>query len=143
MEIVYNIKDVPEEQKKYIKEVIRRKALEEMSLYMFYKNNCKCKDFLTVLLDRFPMTSKIHTMKCDACGKGGFASQEYPPAFFIPLLKQEFSIFELKDLAFGPGSERQIPFIKLYIQVAEILEKIPKKLQKKKFLELMDMAMPI
>lgn len=86
-----------EEQKMMIREMVKRRSIELTSISVVYTPSCGCEIELDVILDRFPMSEKIHHI-CPNCHKGILAEITNPIEFWEPLNKQKFYLEDLKTM---------------------------------------------
>lgn len=100
-------KDFPEEEKKLFLQLMRQRVKEDSLLYMFYKSDCDCEYWQTVLLDRYPM-SEIILARCHHCQKVCQSKIKRPFEFYLPLTKETFTIEEIKKMAVQPGQQEEL-----------------------------------
>ena len=100
-----------DQEKKFIEDLCKRRSEELTSIYVIYRPDCGCPIEQIVLLDRYPMSEKIH-MKCPECNKGCLTEISDPIIFHCPLLKQDYSQKDLKE--FIITESRQKEYIESY-----------------------------
>jgi len=104
-----------EEKKKYfLDDVVRRRAEELSPVYVIYScPRCPGVEH-DVLLDRYPMSEKIHAM-CKHCNKYTLLEIFKPILFYCPWNKKTLEQKDLKDMYIDP-TNRQAVFISLYAE---------------------------
>lgn len=65
------------------------------SLYVIYVPDCECDVEMFYVLDRYPMSEKIHSF-CPYCNKHTLMSISDPIRFHLPLINKDYSLKELK-----------------------------------------------
>lgn len=83
-----------DQQKEWMKYYLMRKAEERMQVCVIYTPDCGCELEYFVVLDRYPMSKKIHSI-CKICKKWIFLEISNPITFHQPWDEKDF---ELKDL---------------------------------------------
>lgn len=89
--------NMTDEEKKYFKSYLEQQDKEKTRLCVIYTPNCGCQIEHFVILDRFPMTPKIHH-RCPECEKGGLLLISDPIRFHLPLTNQDFNLDDLKEI---------------------------------------------
>lgn len=82
--------ELTEIQKQYIESFAKEQEFRLNSLAMSYKPSCGCDCKMDFILDRYPMSEKIHTT-CPICEKGVLAELIRPYIFYFKLWDKEFS----------------------------------------------------
>ena len=85
------------QQKKWFLSHLRQKAKERERLCVIYHPDCGCSIEYFVVLDRFPMSEKIHCL-CDECKKGCLLEISDPIIFHLPLTNQDYTLEEIKKM---------------------------------------------
>jgi hypothetical protein len=102
-------------QKQYIEQFAREKERDLNSLSMSYKPSCGCECLMDFMIDRYPMSEKIHT-SCPICKKHILAELIRPYIFYFKLLEKEFSLKEVVSEEFVlEKNHRQYGFIFQYL----------------------------
>ncbi len=104
------------EQKEIVLEMIRRHTESLESLCVIYHPDCGCPIEQMVVLDRYPMSPKIIST-CPSCSKGCLMEISNPIRFYLPLLKQDYELKDLKDMVITKET-RQTPYFLLYQEEA-------------------------
>ena len=71
------------------KEYHRRRIEEKFGISVWYNPDCGCNIDIQVLLDRYPMSPKIHS-RCPQCKKGTLLSLTDPILFYNPVEEKDF-----------------------------------------------------
>lgn len=103
-------KDFPEDKKEYFRHLAEQRAMEQTQICVVYRPNCGCPVEDLVVLDRFPMSKKIHS-KCRECGKG-ILTEISDPIIFTSKLQGDFTLEELASSYFTES--RQKIFLEKY-----------------------------
>lgn len=107
-------KEATPEQKKFILHSMNIAEKRKKMVHILYTPSCGCDYQATVLLDRFPMSYKIHS-QCHMCKKGVLVEITEPTIYYIPEKDEEMTEGEMvKYLEINSKVEK------------ECLEKIPK-----------------
>lgn len=80
----------------YVMEMIKEKTLKFNSIYVIYNPDCGCEIDQFVLLDRYPMSKKIHFF-CPKCHTGCLLEISDPILFHYPLQNLDLTREELRD----------------------------------------------
>lgn len=94
-----------EAQKESIYAMMKAKAQEKTYIYVLYRPSCGCDYFESVLLDRVPMSPKIHS-KCRDCGKYSLHEIVEPIEFYLPLTEQIFHLDDLRKMEITEGPQK-------------------------------------
>lgn len=105
--------DITEEQKKYFENHFLNRHMVKFYVQVEYTPSCGCEVVLDVLLDRYPMSLKIHTT-CPNCKKGILASISDPVQFYLPYIDKSIPLEELINCVLYKS--RQKPFLIEYIK---------------------------
>lgn len=100
-----------EEMKKEFEYEIERSCKRKEMLCVIYDPSCGCQYESCVVLDRFPMSEKIHH-RCDDCRKGCMLEISDPIRFHLPMTKQDYSLYDLMDMVVMAGDQHDL--IKAY-----------------------------
>lgn len=100
-------------QKQYIESFAKEQELKNNSLSMAYKPDCKCECKMDYILDRYPMSEKIHT-NCPICKKHILAELIRPYIFYYKLWDKEYSLKEITIDFLLDKNHRQIGLIFQY-----------------------------
>lgn len=107
-----------EEEKESFKWYIKRQREKEQSFSVIYTPNCGCPNEYFVILDRFPMSKKIHS-RCEKCGYMMLEISN-PIRFHLPLTDKDYTLNELMQMQIMPG--RQEEYIKAYQDFTKSME---------------------
>ena len=88
-------KEATEDQRKYILYSMNKAEKRKKMVHVLYTPSCKCDYQATVLLDRFPMSHKIHS-RCDMCKKGVLLEITEPTIYYIPATDEEMTESEMR-----------------------------------------------
>jgi len=80
-------------------------------LYVVYTPSCKCEIIQDVVLDRYPMSEKI-IASCPSCKKMVHLEVSNPIKFYIPILKKEYNLEDLKQMQTTDTWQKE--YIELY-----------------------------
>lgn len=94
-----------EQQKQYMYALMQEKSREKSYIYVLYRPSCGCEYFESVLLDRFPMSPKIHSI-CRDCCKGSLHEIVDPIEFYLPLTEQIFTLDDLRKMEITDGPQK-------------------------------------
>jgi hypothetical protein len=87
----------------------------ESAICVVYASSCNCNENMHYMLDRFPMSSEIHSV-CLGCKKWCLMEISDPIRFFSPLTDTEFGLDELNDATICAGFQEE--FLKGYQKLA-------------------------
>jgi hypothetical protein len=90
----------------------RIKAKEKERLCVIYHPDCGCEVESFVVLDRYPMSEKIHA-KCPQCKEYCLLEISDPIVFHVPLLNKDWSLEDLKKSHITESDQKE--FILAYI----------------------------
>lgn len=111
-----------QEQKEFMMDYFRRIAKEKERLCVIYRPSCGCEYDSFVVLDRVPMSKKIHHL-CELCNKGCFLEISDPIVFHCPWNEKDISLYDLLDMQITEGSDQEY-FIKYYHVLAKTQKEI-------------------
>lgn len=106
-------KDFPEKEKEAFKHYLRQVAKEKEYLCVIYNPDCGCEVDQFVVLDRYPMSEKIHSI-CPSCKKGCLMEISDPIVFHLPLPNKDYSLEDLKEMKIMDGPQKWL--IESYIR---------------------------
>ena len=105
-------KDFPEDQKEWFKATWDRQLEEKYSIQVVYNPSCGCEHQQLYMLDRYPMSEKIHS-SCQTCQKGSLDEISNPILFYNPIEDKELNLDDLRKYVITEPS-KQAPFLKAY-----------------------------
>lgn len=76
-------------------------------LVVVYNPNCGCPIDQFFLLDRYPMSPKIHSI-CPECKNWCLMEISDPIIFHLPLTKQDFTLDDLKNVVVKPCRQEYV-----------------------------------
>lgn len=116
-----------EERKKYIEHMMEQRSKDRESLCVIYNPDCGCRVDHFVVLDRYPMSEKIHS-QCALCKKGCLFEITHPIIFHQPMMNEDYTLDQLKEMVVT--DTWQAAYIHCYQEFGDIK---PRKLVKFKF----------
>lgn len=102
-----------EKLKEHILDMLKRNYDRHFSIYVVYKPSCGCDETREVLLDRYPMSQKIHG-KCHECVNYLLFEISNPIKFYCPWEESEYSLHDLFE-SYLPDSPQK-PFLECYLR---------------------------
>lgn len=99
------------------KSIMRRFQRESLSVAVIYNPDCGCPIDHFVLLDRFPMSTKIIS-SCSECKKGCLMEISEPIIFHDQLTETDFSLEDLDEMIITDSW--QYPFLLEYKHLFEL-----------------------
>lgn len=100
-------KKYSDKEKQYIANRLELEMLKKSSVSVIYTPDCGCPIETLFILDRYPMSEKIHST-CMACGKSCLMEISDPIRFHIPILDLDINIYDLKDVEITSGPQEDL-----------------------------------
>ncbi len=89
-----------------VKWMMRQQAMELNSLQVIYTPSCGCDGEIGYVLDRYPMSPKIHH-RCESCQKYVMACISDPIRFYLKLTDEEYSLEQLREMFITDGPQKE------------------------------------
>lgn len=105
--IFFGENNFTDEEKEFAKRLMERRANELTRMCVIYHPNCGCPIDQFVVLDRFPMSEKIHS-KCPNCEKGYMMEISDPIIFHLPLTETDYTLEELKNCVIADSPQKHL-----------------------------------
>lgn len=99
------------EQERMIRYLVEAKRRENESMWVIYTPDCQCSIEQFVMLDRYPMSPKIHGM-CPECKKYCLMEISDPIRFHLPLTNQDYVLEDFKDMQIMPSPQEH--YLRMY-----------------------------